>query len=210
MGRWYLAAFGGYELASDYEYDYLSTDVDVEEDGGAIVGASAGYHMWDNVRGELEVSYTSSDAESTDTFRDGQLVLSAIDADVRRLSVMFNIYQDLELIEDRLDLYVGGGLGIAIREQDLSDNFSVIVYRAGTDFSQPLTEADIERVDTAEGGTSLSLQAQVLVGLALHVTEDVALTAGYRGTFLGADDFDGLNVDESFRSAFEAGLRFTF
>ena len=205
-GRVYLAGFAGFGAAFDYDSEFRDATYEFEEDSSAFGGGAFGFHFTDRTRGELEVSF--SDASLT--YRDGSGLFDDIDADVSRLSVVFNMYRDIELAEDRLDWYIGGGLGVAVGDYSFDDDVNFVLLNPGADPSDGLDDSEIaERIRT-DGGTSVTLQAQVLTGLAFHLTDSLTLTAGYRGTFFGSDDPDDLPVEEAFRHSGEVGLRWTF
>lgn len=202
MGEIYIAGFGGYALSDDYDIDFVDSSPEVDQDGSATVGIAVGYGAWDDIRFEVEGSFTGADAE-VGFFR------GDIDADIDEFAIAFNVYRDIALIPDRLDLYIGGGLGLNIRDFDLEEETDILLIRADADPNN-LQPGDIVDEVITDGGTTLSFQAQILTGVAVHLTESLSLTGGYRGVFVSDDNSDDLPIGSTFRSSFEAGLRWTF
>jgi opacity protein-like surface antigen len=140
-----------------------TADFDVN-DGYAVIGA-AGIYI-DAWRGEIELSYRANDL--TNASIDGVPPIASSSGDFSALSFMANAYYDLPIIQDHLNLYIGGGAGVA----SLSMNASATDI-AGTHYS----------LDASNAAFAL----QFMAGLDAPITKRIHLTFGYRlWTALGA------------------------
>ena len=118
----------------------------------------------------------------------GDLLLSGGQIDA--ISSMFNVYYDTP-ITDRLEIFVGGGLGIVF----LSGDFTAGAPGVGALFLS---------------GDSVEFAYQGMFGLATRVADNVYLTAGYRIFSFTDPDFDGNEYDAPLVQSVDLGLRFTF
>lgn len=145
MSGWYLAVSGGLNKVFDLDYDAdagapFDTDGDIEFNYGWRGGAAVGMYFSDNLRGEIEFAYSSTDADEVDGENaDGSLnifsVLAKIDL---ALGEFFGFWRP----------YVGVGAGFAHvniddiggpAEADGSDTVFAAAIEGGSRF--PLTDS---------------------------------------------------------------------
>lgn len=145
MSGWYLAVSGGLNKVFDLDYDAdagapFDTDGDIEFNYGWRGGAAVGMYFSDNLRGEIEFAYSSTDADEVDGENaDGSLnifsVLAKIDL---ALGEFFGFWRP----------YVGVGAGFAHvniddiggpADADGSDTVFAAAIEGGSRF--PLTDS---------------------------------------------------------------------
>ena len=162
---WYASVMGGYTFPDDAEVEGFDVPLD---EGFSIVGA-----VGTNVgafRVEGEAGYRVNDVDVT-----------GASGDISAISVMGNALYDHPLT-DALDLYVGGGVGVAfvdVEDGDESDDDTVLAY-------------------------------QFLVGLAFYTSDNFAITGGYRLWTTSDLDLSGVDVDVPLFHTAEIGVRFEF
>ncbi len=138
-------------------------------------------------RTEGEFYYRDLQVDSIDSPA-GDLLLSG--GQIEAISSMFNVYYDAP-ITDRLELFVGGGLGVVF----ISGDFTAGGPGIGSIFLS---------------GDSVEFAYQVMLGLATRVADNVYLTAGYRIFSFTDPDFDGNEYDAPLVQSIDLGIRFTF
>ena len=159
---WYLSVFGGgvwdsYITAEDDDVDGDTDDVEIETDMGWTLGVAVGAHVFDNIRGELELAHTNRDVNSAS---EGALVLDPIDGSVTTTTLMGNLWLDLDT-GSGFTPYIGGGIGAGYVTAESAD--------AGLD---------------ADG---YGLAYQVGAGVKFDVADNLALDLGYRFKGLSAE-----------------------
>lgn len=186
--RWYIAAGAGVIFPSDTELKSLSSGAsvpanDIGLDTGYSLNAAFGTYLTPALRAEAEIAYRETDLDSISILGGS----TNLPGKVTGLSLMGNLYYD-HAITDRLGLYVGGGLGVTRVESDGVDGF----------------------LGTFRDGDDWVLSWQVMAGVAFHLTDQIALTGGYR--LFGTEDYDfsGTKYDAPLIHGVEVGLRFSF
>jgi opacity protein-like surface antigen len=111
---------------------------------------------------------------------------------------MVNGLHDIEILDERFDLYLGGGLGATYI--DFHWDPAIEIFDAGFTTSKGFSD----------GAEVWTFTAQALAGLTVHITDNVALTGGYRLQYLSEVDFDGVELDADLVHGISAGLRITF
>ena len=112
--------------------------------------------------------------------------------DVEIATIMGNVYWDFP-IHKYVDLYIGGGTGMARVSGNLRGGGTIddITYELTSD-------------------TDWVFAWQVMVGFAMHLTDHIRMTTGYR-LFSGSDPrFELGKFDMPLIHTVELGLRFTF
>ena len=199
-GGFYVAGFGGFtfteEVETDVDFSVLGlTEPRLEPEGAALYGGSVGVALG-RFRAEAEVSRYAADAPLA--FHQG--VVPGPDPEISYLNLMANVLYDQPVV-GRLDAYVGGGIGVSIIELDLPGELTIATVDA---------DDNVLSTSSTDGGTEVVLAGQVLAGLAYRLTDSVAVNLGYRGVLTDDVDVDAFQLDGSYRSSIEAGLRFTF
>jgi opacity protein-like surface antigen len=160
---WYASVMGGYTFPDDAEVEGF----DVPLDEGFSVAGAFGTNMG-VLRVEAEAAYRTNDVDVT-----------GVDGEISSISVMGNVLYDHPLA-DAIDLYVGGGVGVAfvdVEDDTSSDDDTVLAY-------------------------------QFLVGLAFYTSDNFAITGGYRLWTASDLDLDGVDVGMPLVHTAEIGVRF--
>lgn len=201
----YVAGSLGYQL----DYDITSSDIigtsnELEfslDDSQAYSGAIGVY--LNNFRVEFETSYFETD------YTDIEFLTFPIniDGDLSYLTFMGNVYWDIPLGSPDFNLYLGGGVGLAVVRSDAQLDSTLINT---TTVGGITTTTAIDEVDD----TYSTLAYQALIGISYRVADDWTLTGGYRYrgfTESGNDgELSGLIFREHGIHAFEFGLRYDF
>ncbi|MEO1235502.1 MAG: outer membrane beta-barrel protein [Planctomycetota bacterium] len=131
-----------------------------------------------------------------------------IDGDLSYLLFMGNLFYDFPLTPDqKLKLYFGAGLGVAVVESDadLGSTLINVTTVDGLTVTTPVSEVD---------DNFATFAYQFLVGLSYEVVENVHLTGGYRIRLFSEasnlDDPSGLIFREHEINALEVGFRVEF
>ena len=162
--------------------------VELKFDPGWAVEVATGYHINDFIRAELALAWRQNEVDDLEIFGSAQ----ELDEDyIGLFTAMANGYFELPLILG-VRPFIGGGAGFAYFDVDLQ------------------TVAPIVAVDSGD----LTFAWQGIVGLALHITPQVAFTGTY--TYLGTSDteddgdLDGLKIKDYRTHTLMAGLRYYF
>jgi OmpA-OmpF porin, OOP family len=127
----YIAIGGGFNFASDPTVGVLQDlgiaqgpyPLSATKQSGHGVGAvgliSAGLDLKNGWRAELEGSYRKHAGARFNVQAEGS---STVSVDRRTLALMVNVWRDFALAQ-RLGLHVGGGLGVAELNMNVTDNF---------------------------------------------------------------------------------------
>ena len=200
-GQWYISGTavqtfdrdieGNDSIANGEPISYLG-EFDPEWSGVAAVGLHIG-----PMRAELEGGYREKMIESIDNLAVGAT------GEVGLTSIMFNVYYDKPIIPRRLDAYIGGGAGFTLVDTNIAYDSTVTVV----DLNDSSNNININGIE----GDLWSASFQVMAGLALHVTDNVAITGGYRGFYLSETEYDsGAFLGDTFFHGIDLGLRITF
>ena len=162
---WYASVIGGYTFPDDAEVEGFDVPLDEGFSIAGAVGTNVGVF-----RVEGEGAYRVNDVDVAGT-----------NGDISAISIMGNALYD-HALTDALDLYVGGGLGVAFVEADDGD------------------DSDDDTV----------LAYQFLVGLAFYTSDNFAITGGYRLWTTSDLDLSGVDVDMPLYHTAEVGVRFEF
>lgn len=176
--------------SNELSYDF---DRDIE----AFTGSIGGYIG--KSRLELELGFRQADVEQFNSGIPG-LTLD-VDGKLDYFTIMGNIYWDIPTAVPNLDLYIGGGLGLAIVEGDIDYNPAISV---GNGFTSSTTD---KYDDTAHTFTY-----QFMAGLGYEIIDNVTLTGGYRIRLFSefSDDNSLLVFREHEVHAIEVGVRIDF
>lgn len=185
---WYLSVFAGGVWDAYNNTDIGGGDeVEVNTDIGWLVGAAVGTHVFDSVRGEVEISGASRNSPSF-SVNNGPDIAS--DGVVTTAALMGNLWFDLDT-GSGFTPYVGGGLGVG--------------YVAATNDSLLL---DVN---------GIGLAYQVGAGVKFDVADNIAVDLGYRFKGFTTDlsgEFGGGDVDDLSNSlgshVVQVGLTFGF
>lgn len=199
----YVAGTIGYA----FEYEIIGNDVtgssnelsyDMDREISAYTGSIGSY--LGQSRLELELGFR--DAEF-DNFNSGIPGLDLdLDGDLEYYTIMGNIYWDIPTAIPNLELYLGGGAGLAIVRGDVTYDPAITI---GGGFGSSATTEKFD--DTAHTFTY-----QFMGGLAFRVLDHVTLTGGYRIRLFSefSDDNSLLIFREHEVHAIEVGVRIDF
>jgi opacity protein-like surface antigen len=168
-GGMYVSAWGGVSFPGAITGNYYgSTTVELNSKTGYTFGGAVGHTLWsDDVRGELEVSYQKNDIEDANVgWSDGGNCTNqtcSVDGWSSFTYVMANIWFDMPL-GDMFTPYVGGGVGMALFNLDISGDDS---------------DGFIDQGDHLDN-TSLGAAAQLGAGVKTSLTENMSMDVGYR------------------------------
>lgn len=187
-GDWYVSLFAGGVWTDDIHTDYYGSDVAVGSDLGYTLGVAVGSEIFDDLRGEIELSAGRVEAEDV-SYDD----YAADDASgsISTLYLLGNLWFDIAT-DTGFTPYLGGGVGVGYATADTS--FYGNEYGYGP------------------GGVGAAFQLGA--GLKFDVSQDIALDVGYRyKSILGVDfddnDGDGVYEDADVNSHIvQAGLTF--
>jgi len=162
--------------------------IELSFDPGWAAELATGYHINEFLRAELAMAWRQTEIDDAELFG----VDLALDEDyIGLFTAMLNGYVDLPLIFG-VRPFIGGGVGFAYFDVELKDRTSL--------------------VDVDSGDFTFAWQG--IAGLAIHLTQGVALTGTY--TYLGTsntendNDLDGLRIKDYRAHTLMAGLRFYF
>lgn len=163
---WYLSIFAGgvWEgvLTAEDDSDVDTDDVEINTDMGWLLGAAVGTHLFDNVRGEVEISGSSREVNGAS--EGGPTI--ALDGTVTTASLMGNLWVDLDT-GSGFTPYIGGGLGVG--------------YVAA---ESPGVPVPLVLPLDADG---VGLAYQVGAGVKFDVADGIALDLGYRFKGISAE-----------------------
>lgn len=191
----YISAITGAGIPTDGDMDStnLTPNIngEVKHDVGFGIAAAIGY-SWNNFRFELEYAYRQNDGDFQNANIAGIPVvgLNGTSADLDFHGVMFNVLYDLYLTND-LYWYNGGGIGVSFIKAKTSSALLLNNNDSQTEFAW-----------------------QIMTGLGYNLTENIALTLGYRLFSTTDPEFDfgnaKIEVETPFINSIEAGVRFNF
>ncbi len=212
----YVAAFGG--LASPENMDAHDTD---GIEGGAGESGANGFLLGDSIvrpnafqlgldesyygglavgrdfgvlRVEIEGAYRPLKYARVQIFDDP---LEDSDGEIDVISLMGNLYLDVP-VTSFLDVYVGGGIGLAYMESRVDNEF---------EFDNPFVgDTDVLISD----GNDVVWAFQAMAGVAVHLGESVTLSGGVRYFTTADPQFDRSEYNGPDIPSVELGLRFNF
>ena len=181
----FSAGFPSDDPATLFDDDAAGTDFEFDLDTNSAFSLALGTDGG-ILRNELEV-----------TFRDVEGILLRTDppsADAGsgsfdNISLMSNVFLDVPLPAN-FEFFVGGGVGLVVFDGDASGTGS------------------LGSIDFDEAGYGFAYQLKG--GLAYHLTDNVALTAGYRYWRSGEIDFGSFELEDVEVHAIDLGLRLSF
>ncbi len=192
-GAWYLAFSTGVIFPSDSESKDLRSlgfSNDIRFDPGYALHLAAGRHLR-RFRLEGEMALRSTDIDEA-VIEGTPVPSSFFRGEVNIFSMMVNGYYDHPVTE-KLDLYLGGGVGGAYVDGNIRGGGTI----NGVTFS--FTDDQ-----------DVILVYQFMAGAAFAITNNLALTGGYR-LFSGTNpEFDLGEFDMPFIHAAEFGIRLSF
>lgn len=187
---WYVSLFAG-GVWSNFDVNYNGgSPSTIDFDTGYNLGIAVGTHVFDNLRGEIELSGGTSSATDYEYDAGGA---SVADGDLTTVYLLGNLWYELD-VGGGVKPYLGGGIGAGFAS-------SKIYY---------------DNDDYGPGGDAVGLAYQLGFGVTVDVAEGVALDLGYRyKSIVGLefDDLDGSGVyeDGTVRShVVQAGVKFSF
>lgn len=126
---WYASVFAGYSIIGTIDTDFYSDFVEHNFEDSYILGGTVGRSIGQNLRAEVELSYSSYTAG--DVFYNGSFSdLTTGDASV--LFLLGNVWYDLpDMGGPNVVPYVGGGLGAAYIDADTRFGGNAFGYGGG-------------------------------------------------------------------------------
>jgi opacity protein-like surface antigen len=182
----YVSGNLGVSILSDADNEALGIVIESSYDPGFNIGGAIGYN-YGSVRAEGEIIYRRNDADELSVFG-----LSApADGEVSAISFMVNGYYDFHSANSSMVPYLGGGLGAAS------------------------VDLDISALGVPLGDDSATVFAyQFMAGLGFNISPTTTLTAGYRYFATSDPEFTdptGIKFDSEYQShEFTFGARFMF
>ncbi|MFW5652952.1 MAG: outer membrane protein [Planctomycetota bacterium] len=195
----YVAARGGALFPQDSESQALadigvgnSIEFDPGYNFNGALGLELGYYAPFNLpmRAEIEAGYFAT--EISDASIDGGSILSDVTGDVDAFNIMGNLLLDIEVTE-RVDYYIGGGVGASFLSGDISGRIS------GINGTVTLREDE----DTV-------LAYQLLTGFGFKLHDRLLLDVGYRLWSSQDPEFATGEYDSPLIHTAEIGLRLRF
>jgi opacity protein-like surface antigen len=187
---WYVSLFAG-GVWSNFDVNYNGNDPStIDFDTGYNLGIAVGTHVFDNLRGEIELSGGTSSA--TDYEYDSGST-GVAEGDLTTVYLLGNLWYELD-VGGSVKPYIGGGIGAGFASSE--------IYYDNDDYGP--------------GGDAVGLAYQIGAGVTFDVAEGVALDVGYRyKSIVGLefDDLDGSGIyeDGSVHShVVQAGVKFSF
>jgi opacity protein-like surface antigen len=171
-----------------------SSNYSIDLDTGYLVGVAVGSTLWsDNVRGEIEFSYTNQDVSKVKNDTNNGDSFDA-NGDVSQYFLLANLWYDWHT-DMGLTPYFGGGLGVGWIDPNIKE-----------------VDGDDDFFDFSEGQAALA--GQLGVGVKWGITDDLALDVGYRFKAIinsdlsmhGDDDDDNLVGTDSYTHTIQVGL----
>jgi opacity protein-like surface antigen len=192
-GDWYVSLFAG-GVWTGLETVYDGTDVSVDFDLGYSLGIAVGTHVFENIRGEIELSGGSSSA--TEYHWDNDDTAPA-EGSLTTLYLLGNLWYELD-VGGRITPYIGGGIGAGYATADI--NYDYLDQYGGW----------------GPGDGGIGFAYQLGFGATVDVAEGIALDLGYRYKSIVGVDFEdvgpwGPHEDGVVSShVLQAGLTFEF
>ena len=143
-------------------------DSNADYDNGIAIATALGYAWGNGFRNELEFSYGNNSVDQIDPDGPGfsGWPEGSISGETTTLAVMFNTLYDFEGASDIVTPYIGGGIGFASVDHDITGSATP---------GAPTTPLTI-----AYGGRNRTLAYQGIAGVAVDLAEGLALDLSYR------------------------------
>lgn len=189
-GEWYVSLFAGGVWANDVVTDFYGNEVSVSSDPGYTLGLAVGTHVFENLRGEVELSYGK--VETTDVSYNGGSS-GSMEGPISTLYLLGNLWYEMDL-GGGVKPYVGGGLGVGYATADS--------FFYGSSYGY------------GEGGFGVAYQLGA--GVTFDVSDSIALDIGYRYKSILSVDFDDSDGGGVYEGGdvnshvLQAGLTFKF
>lgn len=103
---WYLSVFGGGVWLNQADAEGVAS-YSFDGDMGWLLGAAVGAHITDNLRGEIELSYSQIDLT---TATSGGVTVDVLDGTGAATYLLGNLWYDIST-DSGFTPYIGGGLG---------------------------------------------------------------------------------------------------
>jgi opacity protein-like surface antigen len=182
----YFSGNLGVSILSDADNEALGIVIETSYDPGFNIGGAFGYN-YGSVRAEGEITYRSNDADTLSVLG----VPFPADGEESAISFMVNGYYDFHSANSSMVPYLGGGIGVASVDANISAIGIPLVDDSATIFAY-----------------------QFMAGLGFNINPTTTLTVGYRyfaTSGLEFTDPTGLTFDSEYQSHdFTFGARFMF
>jgi len=189
-GDWYVSLFAGGVWTNDVDTNFYGTEYSVSFDAGYTLGIAVGTQVFENLRGEVELSFGRVEASSY--IREGSPERDAEGA-LSTTYLLGNLWYDLDM-GSVITPYIGGGIGAGYATADTHFNNNSYGYGPG----------------------GIGFAYQLGFGVAVDVADNVALDLGYRYKSILGVDFDDNDGDGVYENGdvnshvVQAGLKFSF
>ena len=190
-GDWYVSLFAGAVWTNGVDTDFYGDDYSVNFDPGYTLGVAVGTHVFDNLRGEVELSYGR--VEATEYSDNGGATFDPAEGSLSTLYLLGNLWYELDT-GSTVTPYIGGGIGAGYATADTSFNGNSYGYGPG----------------------GVGLAYQLGAGVQFGLTDSIAVDVGYRYKSILGVDFDdndgsGVYTDGDVNShVLQAGLKLSF
>jgi opacity protein-like surface antigen len=182
----YFSGNLGVSILSDADNEQLGIVLESSYDPGLNIGGAIGYNFG-SVRAEGELTYHSNDIDEISAFGIG----APGDGTVSAISFMVNGYYDFHRENSSLVPYLGGGIGFANVDADMS----------------------VFGIQFADDSATV-FAYQFMAGLGFNINPKTTLTAGYRYFATSDPEFNdttGFPFDSEYQAhEFNFGVRFAF
>ncbi|MEM8496087.1 MAG: outer membrane beta-barrel protein, partial [Planctomycetota bacterium] len=178
-----------------------SNEFEFSMDESSIYSGALGFYVGP-ARVEVEASYTETDYDNFGS----PFGSVGVTGDLEYFTLGANLYYDIPTPINGLDLYLGGGVGVArLRAQGNLDTPITFVDQFGN---------PVGTLDSLDDSLN-TFTYQFMAGLSYEVVENVTLTGGYRvrlfsETSNNTEDNFAFDYREHHVNIFEAGIRFDF
>ncbi len=177
----YVKGEGGWIFRQDTDIEG-PVEADLDMDDGWVGGVAVGTEFKPQWRAELGATYETLDTDAADN-------AAVLGGDVDTYTVMATVYRDFDIGHDRVQPFVGAGVGAA---------------RISPDFTVTLPGGPFQADET-----QTNFAWQVTAGVGVDVTHNLVADLRYRYLDAGKYDIDQLEADYR-NHAVLAGLRYTF
>ncbi len=197
MDGMYVSIFAGAAFPMTVNGSYHATPATTSDpwgiplNTGYIIGGAIGTHLMPNLRGEIELSYTSRSVTGVLNTSTGT---SSDNGSFNALYVLGNLWYDFDT-GGGFTPYVGGGLGLAVLMPNVTD-----IGSTGYNYTT----------------SSVAPAAQLGAGIKINVSDNIALDVGYRakfvfnGTLTGSGGQGNATSVNYIDQSIQAGLTFGF
>ena len=162
--QWYVSVFAGYSNINSIDTDYTGDDVEHEFDDSFALGLAVGTTVAPNIRGEVELSYSSY--EGGDVLYNGSFS-DETEGDATATFLLANIWYDLPGSSFSGGIpYVGGGIGAVSLDADTffggssfgyGDTVTGLAYQVGAGVQFPMGAGMIDVAYRLKGANGLDI-----------------------------------------------------